>query len=510
MIRRTKLTRRGLLQASGTGAVLLASPPLATAAAHSDSPQVYTRLGVKPFINLTATFTINGGALMLPEVREAMDEASRWSVNIDELMEKAGEHVAGLLGSEYAIVTSGTSAALTHATAACVAGADPEKMKQLPVTTGLKNEVIMFKQSRNDYDHAYRLVGARIVQVDTPDEFQQALGERTAMIAVLGTGEARAKLRLEQIVDAAHKKSVPVLVDAAAELPAKPDPYLSRGADLVAYSGGKILRGPQCAGILAGRRDLIRAAWINSAPHHAFGRGMKAGKEEIIGMLTALDIYFHKRDIAAEYRVWESWYAHITNEITRVPTVKTRVIPAAGASPFPVLEISWDLGLTAGELYKQLLNGEPRIMSHAAGEGSSFILRPVAMKPDDYKLVAKRLHEIFAAAPKSKPPAPQISLAINPSGHWDLDMAFVRGTSRHALFLQMRGGKLTGSHEGSSSHGDLNGTLAGDKIRFRSTLPIEGMRIVYEFDGVISGDQMSGTVSLGEYGEATWKARRKA
>ena len=508
---KAKPSRRVVLQAGGTGAATLLSGPSSVAMPTADSPRVYTRIGVKPFINLTATYTINGGALMLPEVREAMDEASRWSVNIDELMEKAGAQIAEWMGAEAAIVTSGAAGALTHATAACVAGGDPERMKQLPILTGLKTDVIMPKQSRNDYDHAIRTVGVRIVEVDTPHEFEQALGERTAMIAVLGTWEARGKVRLEQMAAAARKLGIPVLVDAAAELPAKPNPYLARGADLVAYSGGKILRGPQCAGVLAGRRDLVRAAWLNSAPHHAFGRAMKTGKEEVIGMLTALEVYFHKRNIAAEYRQWESWYAHITAEITRVPGVKTRVIPAAGASPFPVLEIAWDssrIGITAGELYKLLLGGEPRIMSHAAGEGDSFILRPVAMKPGDYKLVAGRLREIFASAPKSRSAPAQVSMSANLAGQWDMDVDFVRGTSRHSLMLQLRGGRLTGSHQGASALGDLEGTLSGDLIRFRSTLPVEGVRLVYRFEGTVSGDRMAGAVDLGEYGGATWKAWR--
>jgi L-seryl-tRNA(Ser) seleniumtransferase len=149
-------------------------------------------------------------------------------------------------------------------------------------------------------------------------------------------------------------------------------------------------------------------------------------------------------------------------------------------------------------------------MSHAAGEGRSFTLRPVAMKPDDYKLVAGRLREIFAAAPKSAPAPAQVSLGVNPAGHWDVDVDFVHGSSRHALFLQTRGGRLTGSHSGTSAHGDVEGWLMGDRVRFRSTLPVEGMRLVYTFEGVISGDHMSGNLDLGEYGSATWKALRKA
>jgi hypothetical protein len=190
--------------------------------------------------------------------------------------------------------------------------------------------------------------------------------------------------------------------------------------------------------------------------------------------------------------------------------VKTRVMPAAGASPFPVLDISWESAMTGGELYKLLLDGEPRIMSHAAGEGRSFILRPVAMKPDDYKLVAARLREIFAAAPKVAPAPAQVSLAVNPAGPWDVDVNFVHGSSRHALVLQTHGGRLTGSHSGTSAHGDVEGWLRGDRVHFRSTLPVEGMRLVYTFEGVISGDSMSGSLDLGEYGSATWKASRKA
>jgi len=237
--------------------------------ASAKGPQVYTRLGVRPFINLTGTLTINGGALELPEVRDACHQAADYAVDLDELMEKAGARIAELIGCESAIVTSGAAAALSHATAACIAGADPELMQQLPDLSGLRDEVIMPKESRNVYDHAFRSWGARVVEVDTVEAFHAALGPRTALVAVLGTGEARGPLRLEAIATAAHKLGVPVIVDAAAELPRRPDPYLTRGADLVAYSGGKTMRGPQCAGLLLGRKDLVWAAFMNGAPHHA-------------------------------------------------------------------------------------------------------------------------------------------------------------------------------------------------------------------------------------------------
>src|SRR5262245_15643569 len=248
------------------------------APAEPPSPEVYTRIGVRPFINLTGTYTINGGALTLPEVRDASGRAAAHAVDLDELMEKVGGRIAELLGTEGAIVTCGAAAALTSATAACIAGADPELIQQLPDLTGLKDEVIMPKESRNVYDHAFRTLGVRMVEVDTLEAFHAALGHRTAMVAVLGTGEARGPIRLEQIVAATRQAGVPVIVDAAAELPIKPNPYLTRGADLVAYSGGKTLRGPQCAGLLLGRKDLVWAAFMNGAPHHAFGRMMKVSK----------------------------------------------------------------------------------------------------------------------------------------------------------------------------------------------------------------------------------------
>src|SRR5687767_1872778 len=204
---------------------------------------VYTRIGVRPFINLTGTLTINGGALTLPEVREASHQAADHAVDIDELMEKVGARIAALIGCEAAIVTSGAAAALSQATAACLAGTDPELMQQLPDLTGLRDEVIIPSESRNVYDHAFRSWGTRVIEVDSVEALHVALGPRTAIVAVLGTGEARGAVRLEAIVAAAHKAGVPVIVDAAAELPRRPDPYLTRGADLVAYSGGKAMRG---------------------------------------------------------------------------------------------------------------------------------------------------------------------------------------------------------------------------------------------------------------------------
>jgi L-seryl-tRNA(Ser) seleniumtransferase len=503
-------SRRDLFR---TGAMATAAATsLAAKPARTEEPNIYSRIGVRPFINLTATYTINGGTLTLPEVKAAMDEASRLSVNIDELMDKAGQRIAELLGAEGAMVTSGCAGALAHATAACVAGADPESMAQLPNLAGLKTEVIMTRESRNEYDHAIRGVGVKIVNIDSPQEFHAALGPQTAMIAVLGTAESRGKIRLEEMAGAARKAGVPVLVDAAAELALKPNPYLSRGADLVAYSGGKILRGPQCAGLLLGRKDLIQAARANSSPHHSLGRAMKVGKEEIMGMLAAVEAWALKRDLQSEYRTWESWLTYIGEQVTRVPGVRTRLLPPAGASPFPVLHVEWDaerIGMTAGELGRMLLDGEPRIMSHAEGEGYSFLIRPAAMKPEQYQPAGKRLYELFSEAPKGGNRPKLAAPARDLSGEWAVDLQFMSGSARHTFAIKNAGNNLTGTHKGRRLEGELRGMVDGERVRFTSSMPYEGVVLHYAFTGRVEGDHMAGEVELGEYGHARWTAERR-
>ena len=269
---RNTLTRRDVFKSGSILAAIAAAEKGAEAApAKHDGAEVYTRIGVRPFINCTATYTINGGSQMLPEVISAIEQASHYHVNLDELMGKVGDRLAQLLQVEWGIVTAGAAASLTHATAGCIAGTDPEKMQRLPNIEGLKSEVIMPRESRVVYDHAVRAVGAKVIEVNSPAELQAAIGPRTAMIEILGNHFGSAKLDLKDVAPIARKAGVPILVDAAADYLIVPNPYLALGADMVAYSGGKIIRGPQGAGLLVGRRDLIHAAWANAAPHHAIG-----------------------------------------------------------------------------------------------------------------------------------------------------------------------------------------------------------------------------------------------
>jgi D-glucosaminate-6-phosphate ammonia-lyase len=508
-----RVSRRDVFRRGGAiAAGMAAGVPAGQAAPAAKGAEVYTRLGVRPFINCTATLTINGGSMMLPEVVAAIEQASHYAVNLDELMEKAGSRLAELLQVPWGFVTAGCAAALTHATAACIVGSDPEKMRRLPNLAGLKDEVIMPRESRVVYDHAVRTLGCKIIEVNSTAELRAAIGRHTAMIEVLGNHFGSARLDLKDIAPIAKQAGVPVLVDAAADYLIVPNPYIALGADLVADSGGNISRGPQNAGLLVGRRDLVRAAWANSAPHHAFGRAAKVSKEQIVGMLRAVEIWRTGRKVEDDFREWKRWYAEMIEEITKVPGVKGEIQEPMRGGPFPTLKVSWTSAATAGQIGHALLEGEPRIMTHAEGEGKSFLIRPVAMKPGEHMIVARRLREILVgqafspagAHGEAETSAPSIS------GAWDVEIQYEVGAARHKLILAANGTHVTGSHEGWATQGDLKGDVSGDRVTLRSTLPGEGNPLTYIFRGQIKDQAISGDVDLGEYGRAKFHARRHA
>ena len=271
-------------------------------------PEIYQSIGVEPIINCRGTFTIIGGSVELPEVRAAMDAASRYFVQIDELADAVGQRLAELTGAEWGMVSSGCAAGLKHVTAACVTGGNPEKLVRIPNLAGFeKTEVIAPHYSRNVYDAALHNIGVTIITVDTPEELVNAISPRTAMIYLMaGDGSESGPLSLEAIATIAKPKNVPILIDAAAEILTIPNVHLQRGATVVAYSGGKAIRGPQCAGLLLGRKDILMSAWQASAPHHGPGRDNKVGREETLGMLAAVEAWV-KRDHQAEWKTWLSW-----------------------------------------------------------------------------------------------------------------------------------------------------------------------------------------------------------
>ncbi len=512
--RRELFHRGGMLAAGG---MLGVGATRATAAPTAASGQIYRAIGVRPVTNCRGTFTIITGSQTLPEVKIAMDEASRSYVQMDELMDGVGKRLAELTGAEWGIVTAGCCAALTHTTSAAVAGSNPERMQRLPDLTGLKNEVIIPEYSRNVYDHAIRMVGVKIVEVHDKAELEAAFNDRTAMVYILGGPGDEGPLGTQVVSEVAKRHGVPVIVDAAAEILTIPNVHLQRGATAVAYSGGKCIRGPQAAGLLLGEKNLLQAAWANSAPHHAFGRSLKVGKEEIMGMLAAVEAW-PKRDHKAEWGKWESWIAVIADRAKQVDGVTTSVRQPEGLSNrSPVLRISWDgakLGITGQELAKVLLDSEPRIVLGSANGSrpdrmsSSISITPYMMIPGDEKVAADRIYSVLSKPPKFENPAVPEGALANVGGQWELRIEFGRGSADHTLLIEQDGARLVGTHRGEWVRGDLSGTAAANQVRFRSSHKIEGTRLSYDFSGAVDGEKMSGTVNLGEYGEARWTAQR--
>ena len=374
------MTRRELFQIGNVLAlpVLLGSARAEAAAAAGPlkpGPEIYQSIGVEPIINARGTFTIIGGSVERPEVRAAMDAASRYYVQMDELADAVGQRLSELTGAEWGMVSAGCAAGLKHVTAACVTGGNPEKLTRIPDLTGFdKTEVVIPRYSRNVYDAAVRNIGVTVITVETPEELSTALNPRTAMIYLTSGGGAyeSGPLSLEAIAAIAQPRSVPILVDAAAEILTIPNVHLQRGATIVAYSGGKAICGPQCAGLLLGRKDILMSAWQASAPHHGPGRDNKVGREETLGMVAAVEAWV-KRDHPAEWKTWLSWLDHISRRVSTVAGVKTTVREPAGLNnKSPSLVISWDpaqLNITGEEVAEELAKTKPRIALGGGGGG---------------------------------------------------------------------------------------------------------------------------------------------
>jgi seryl-tRNA(Sec) selenium transferase len=520
------VTRRELLQMGN----LLAMPALmggtmasTAAAAAAAGPlkvgrEIYQSIGVEPVINCRGTFTIIGGSVERPEVRAAMDAAAQHFVQIDELAMAVGQRLAELTGAEWGMVSSGCAAGLKHVTAACVTGGNPERLVRIPDLTGFdKTEVVSPRYSRNVYDAAIRNIGVTMVTVDSPEELEQALGPRTAMIYLLAGDQASSgPLSLENVARIARPKNIPILIDAAAEILTVPNVHLQQGATIVAYSGGKALCGPQCAGLLLGRKDLLMSAWQASSPHHGPGRDNKVGREETLGMLAAVEAWV-TRDHDADWKTWLSWLDTIATRASSIPGVTTSVqLPSGLSNRSPALRISWDpaaLHITGEEVADLLARTKPRIALGAGGRGqsdpnaTSITVTAWMMQPGDDTVVADRIHEVLSAtrAPTSTTtPAPSADL----SGRWDVDIQFFSSRSRHTLFLEQDGTWLQGSHQGEFSVRDVAGLIEGNEVRLRSIERSPGRAVTFIFSGTVSGDTMSGPIHMGEYLTATYTATR--
>lgn len=458
---------------------------------------------------------------MLPEVVAAMEAAARHFVNINELMAGASVRIAELTGAPSGIVTCGSAAAIALATAAAIAGNDPIKMLALPFTGGMVRRVVMPKSHRFPYDQAIRMVGAEIAEVETLAELEALDFSTIAMVAIVGSRDFGTPLSIEDLVRVARPHGVPVLVDAASEHIRRPNPWLERGADLVVYSGGKFLRGPQTSGLLIGRRDLINSAWANSSPHRAFGRPMKVGKEDVIGVLTALELWF-RRDKDASHRAWQEDLNTIAGHVALIDGCRAEMLPPDHGDEQPQLKLSWSrdrVAVHGMELRRQLLEGTPRIMldDMSAGEGS-IVIEPFSLQPGESEMVGKA---IAAALVKSRNEPVQASTAppIDVSGNWVVDVDLLRWPRRHSLSLHQDESILTGTHSASALNGAVSGTVDGDKVYFEFEGTFEAAIVTFRFSGEVVEDTMQGTVDLGsatpgtrgvvsytQYGQAAWRA----
>jgi L-seryl-tRNA(Ser) seleniumtransferase len=529
------ITRRELLRRGGDIGGLLAAPMLLRAHQAEASavrstggtptelrpgPDVYESIGVRPLINARGTYTIISGSVMLPEVRAAMAAAAQRYVHLDELTDAIGARLATLTGAEWGVVTSGCAAALTHASAACVAGGNPDLHVRIPDLRGFaRDEAIVPKHSRNVYDAALRAVGLRVMEVDTLAEFEAALGPRTALVYIFAGPRADAsETSLKAIAPLTRARGVPILVDAAAEILTVPNVHLQNGATLVAYSGGKCIRGPQTAGLLLGHKGLVRAAWVHSAPHHGFARGMKVGKEEAVAMLMAVEMWA-KRDHDAEWKQWTGWLDHIARRVSDVNGVTTSVVQPEGLSNHtPSLKVLWDrerLGVSGDLVASILLDSDPRIALFAAGgttpSQTGVSITPYMLAAGEEKIVADRLRAVLANPPRKDPVTEPVAPAADLTGHWDVRIEYAAGTSTHGLFLRQQGNDLDGSHRGDFITRDLTGVIDGNRVRIHSAYGEDhGDSLSFSFTGTVTGDTITGTLDMGEYLAANWTGRRRA
>jgi L-seryl-tRNA(Ser) seleniumtransferase len=371
-------------------------------------PEIYRRLGVRPIIHGAGTTTRYGGSLLRPEALEAMRDASSTMVNIDELNEAAGAVIARMLGAEAALVTAGASAGLVLQAAACVAGADPAKIVRLPDSRGMRNEIVIQRAHRFAYDQAYRVGGGVLVEIGLarrtqPFELEEAITDRTAAVAYLVSPftSPPGVLTLEHVIAIAHGRGVPVIVDAASMLPPRANltRFLRLGADLVSFSGGKGIRGPQSSGMLLGRADLVRAAALNASPNQAVGRAAKTSKEEIAGLVVALELFLAE-DEETEMKRHRDVCTVIVDALADIPGVRpvvehdavNRVIPQAVV----YFTRDWD-GPSGHAVQVALAQGDPHIYvqqgAHQGGYFDEIAVDPINLQPGDEMVIATRLRE---------------------------------------------------------------------------------------------------------------------
>ncbi len=359
-------------------------------------------LGVRPMINAAGTYTALTASLMPPEVLAAWQYGSLHYVRRDELHDAAGRRIAELIGCEAAMITAGAASALTLGTAACLTGNSRDFIRRLPDTTGMKSEVIIQKAHHFGYEHAVRNCGIRFVDVQSREDLERAVSDRTAMMLFLNYADPDGQIKAAEFAELGKKHNVPTFVDCAADVP--PAENLSKnlklGFSLVTFSGGKGLCGPQSAGLLLGRKDLIAAARLNGPPNSdTIGRGMKVNKEEMLAMMAAVELYL-KRDHAADDREWRRRIDVISRAVSSIPTVSTETYVPEIANHVPHMRIKWDqsrVKISVRDAVRQLREGEPSI-EPLPGGGDALGFGVWMMQPGDEKIVARRIRDILRSA----------------------------------------------------------------------------------------------------------------
>ncbi len=409
----SKWNRRGFL---GTAAAIAASM-LAPRKLFSSAPGAggntdvtgfgqtgnpYEELGVPTVINCEGTMTMLGGSVLRPELEAVMAMAGRHFVSIPDLEVAAGKRIAEMLklpDGYTALVTSGAAAAIQSGLAGILTGDNEALIRQLPDLTGMKSEVIIQKSHRNPFDHQLRSTGVKLVEIETREQLHRAVSDRTAMMHFTNFANAAGQIKVDEWVKLAKQYNLPCMNDAAADTPPVSHlwDYTNMGYDLVTFSGGKAMRGPQCAGLLIGRKDLVAYALLNNSPHEdTLGRSQKVGKEEIIGMVKALEIYL-KEDHDALAKEWQDRLVRISGELTKIPGVSTSFFTPDIANHVPHMQISWDakISITPQQVSKTLRSSKPAIVI-GGGEGRpGLTMCSFMLQPGEDKIVAEQLARVL-------------------------------------------------------------------------------------------------------------------
>jgi uncharacterized pyridoxal phosphate-dependent enzyme len=417
MIFKEKWQRRTFLGSLGalTGTLLsprrlFAGPAAATKSAEKiigfgATGNVYEELGVTTVINGQGTMTILGGSLMRTEVEAVMALGSLHFVSVPELEVAAGKRIAEMLKlpeGNTALVTSGAAAAMQSGLAGILTGDNPKFIEQLPDLTGMKSEVIIQKSHRNPFDHQLRSTGVKLIEVETREELRKAVNSRTAMMHFTNFANSDGQIKVDEWAKLAKEYNIPSFIDAAADTPPVSHlwDYTVMGYDLAAFSGGKAIRGPQCAGLLIGRKDLVAYALLNNSPHEdTLGRSQKVGKEEIVGMVKAIESYL-KEDHEALNKEWQRRLEFISSQITKVPGVTTEYSVPDIANHVPHMHIKWDaqrIPLTPREAGKALREGKPSIVLSTGEQGEALSMNSFMLQPGEEKIVAENLVKLFKA-----------------------------------------------------------------------------------------------------------------